>query len=342
MPSGRAARELQIIDPVLTGVARNFTPHGFAYGKVCPTIPVETISGQYPVYDDTYWFSTEADALMSDRAETPEIEFSWSTDTYLAKDYGLKASITPRERQQSRALGDPLRLERQKTRWLMKQLALRREVRLANVLRKTGTGNGKLTSGAAATAAFATSTAIEADWKTAKTTVYNLTGMVPNVAVVPYLKAYDMATNATLRDIFKYMVNSEAFIELGPGPDGETLMLPQVFHGTRLIVPMGALKQGGHEGAAKSLSEIWGTSVRFLYVDDNAAWGIPSTVYQFQHPVLSGDGRAAIPSDDADGESGPVVDRWTQNDPRKDYVRGMECVDEKVCAPDLGYELTGC
>ncbi len=341
MPSGRASRELQIVDVVLSQVARNFVPHGFAYGQVAPTIPVDVISGQYPVYDDAYWFSVEADARMSDRAETPEIELSWSTDSFLCQDYGLKVSITPRERQQAASQGNALRLESQKVRWLMTQLALRREVRLAAKLRTTGNG-GALTSGGNATAAFATSTAIEADWKTAKTAVYNLTGLTPNVAVVPYLKAYDMATNPTLRDIFKYQVNSEAYITLGPGPDGEQLMLPQVFHGTRLIIPMGALKQTGHEGAAKSLSEIWGSSVRFLYVDPNAGWGIPSTVYQFQHPVLSGDGRAAIPTDATDGESGPVVDRWSQADPRKDFIRAMECVDEKVCAPDLGYELQNC
>jgi hypothetical protein len=338
MPSGKATRELQVVDVVLTNVARNFTPSGYAYGQVCPTIGVDVLSGLYPVYDEAYWYSVEAEAKMSDRAETPEIDFSWSTDTFLCEDYGLKISITPRERQQAHAA---LRLETQKVRYLMKQLAQRREVRLANKLRKVGTGNGALTSGAAATAAFATSTAIEADWKTAKTAVYDLTGESPNVAIVPYKKAYDMATNATLRDIFKYQVNSETIIRLGTDGDGEEVFLPRWFQGTRLIVPKGAMKQSGHEGAAKSLSEIWGTSVRFLYVDPNAGWGVPSTVYQFQHAVLSGSGRASIPADDENGESGPVVDRWSQADPRKDFVRAMECVDEKVCAPDLGYELTG-
>src|SRR5581483_10181411 len=113
MPSGRASRELQIVDVVLSQVARNFVPHGFAYGQVAPTIPVDVISGQYPVYDDAYWFSVEADARMSDRAETPEIELSWSTDSFLCQDYGLKVSITPRERQQAASQGNALRLESQ-------------------------------------------------------------------------------------------------------------------------------------------------------------------------------------------------------------------------------------
>lgn len=342
MPTGKAAQQLQIVDIVLTQIARQFAPGGFVYGEVCPTIPVEVLSGQYPTYDERYFFAADGDNQLSDRAETPEIEFSWSTDSFLCKDYGLKVSITPRERQQTSqsSPGAALRLEASKVRFLMKQMALRREIRLAAKLRKT-TNGGKLTGGAAATAAFATSTAIEADWKSSLTAVYNLTGMTPNTAIVPYLKAYDMATNPTLRDIFKYITNTQAFITLGQDGDGEDILLPKVFHGTRIIVPKGSLKQSGHEGAAKSLSEVWGTSVIFLYVDPNAAWGIPSTVYQFQHPVLSSDGRAAIPAGDEDGESGPVVDRWMENDPRRDLIRAMESVDEKVCAPDLGFELTG-
>lgn len=338
MPSTRAARELQIYDPVLTQIARRFRPQGFVYDQLCPSIDVQTPSGQYPIFTDTYWFANEQSNKLSDREETPEIDFTWSMDSYLCEDYGFKTSITPRERQQAGATvggGPALRLEQTKVEFLQQQMANAREKRIAAVLKKSTTAGGQLTSGAAATTAFATSTVIEGDWKTAKTTVYNLTGFTPNVAVVPYLKAYDMATNTTLRDIFKYtMGSSDSFIRLGSDADGEDIFLPRWFQGTRLIIPKGALAQTGHEGAAKSLSEVWGSSVRFLYVAPNPGWGIPSVAYQFQHPVISGAGTA--------GSGGPVIDRWSKSDPRKDYIRAMECVDEKVCAPDLGYEMTGC
>jgi hypothetical protein len=333
MPSGRDARQLQVIDPVLTQVARRYRPQGFVYNQVCPTINVQTISGQYPVFDDRYWFANEQDNKISDRGETPEIEFAWSTDTFLTEDYGFKISITPRERQQAGSIGGAaLKLEQNKTEFLMQQMANAREKRLAAQLKHTGNG-GALTSTAAAGTAWATSTAIEANFKTAKTTVYNLTGLTPNVAIIPYLKAYDMATNATLRDIWKYQVNSENFIRLGADAEGEDIFIPRWFQGCRLLIPKGALAQTGKEGAAKSLSEVWGSSVRFLYVaQGGGGWGIPSTVYQFQHPVISGTASAG---------DGPVVDRWQENDPRKDVIRAMECIDEKVCAPDTGFELTG-
>jgi hypothetical protein len=334
MPAGRDARQLQVIDPVLTQIARQYRPHGFVYNDVCSTIPVDTLSGQYPVYDERYWFQNEQDNKISDRGETPEVEFAWSTDTYLCEDYGFKVSITPRERQQAGSVGgQALRLESSKTEFLMQQMANAREKRLANMLRKVGTGNGALTSGAAATTAFATSTVIESDFKTAKTAVYNLTGLTPNVAIVPYLKAYDMATNVELRKIWLYQVNSENFIKLGADDQGEDIFLPRWFQGCRLLVPKGALAQTAHEGAAKSLTEVWGTSVRFLYVaPSGGGWGIPSTVYQFSHEVISGSGRSG---------PGAVVDRWSENDPRKDVIRALECISEKVTAPDTGYEMTG-
>lgn len=333
MPSGRAGRELQVIDPVLTGVARQFRPQGFVYNEICPTINVQTLSGQYPVYDERYWFANEQSNKISDRGETPEIEFAWSMDTYLAEDYGFKISITPRERQQAGSVGGAaLRLESSKTEFLMQQMANAREKRLAAVLKKVANG-GQLTGGSAAGTAWATSTAVETDFKTAKTGVYNLTGITPNACIIPYLKAYDLATNSTLRDIWKYQVNSENYIKLGADADGEDIFLPRWFQGCRLLIPKGALAQTGHEGAAKSLTEVWGSSARFLYVaPGGGGWGIPSTCYQFQHPVISGSAQAS--------GDGAVIDRWSENDPRKDLIRAMECVDEKVCAPDLGYELT--
>jgi hypothetical protein len=332
---GRDARDLQIIDPVLTTVARQFRPHGFVYNAVCPSIPVSALSGQYPVYDSSYFFGDDVDNQLTDREETPEIEFKWSTDPYLCRDYGLKVSITPRERQQAAAGGLALRLEQSKTQFLMTRMATRRERRLAAKLTKAAGGAvGGLTGGGAVAGgtAWATSTTVETDLKTAKLAIYNITGMTPNVAIIPYAKAYDLATNATLRDIFKYFVNSGAFIQLGADDNGEDIFLPRFFQGLRLVVPKGTLVNTAHEGAASSLSDVWGTSVRLLYVDPQAAWGVPSTIYQFQAPVITGQGTAG---------SGPLVDRWRQPDPVKDLIRATECIDEKVCAPDLGYELTG-
>jgi hypothetical protein len=324
---GRDARDLQIIDPVLTQIARQFRPHGFVYNEICPTIQVQTLSGQYPVYDKAYFFGDDTSNAITDREEVPEIEFSWSTEPYLCQDYGLSISITPRERQQANAA---LRLEQSKTQFLMTRMAMRRERRLAEKLKK---GTGKLTFGKAASATFVASTKIEDDWKKAKLEIFNETGLTPNVAVVPYAKAYDMATNPTLREIWKYYVNSDAYVRLGADSEGEDIFLPRWFQGTKLVIPKGTLVNTGKEGAAFASEDVWGSSVRFLYVDPQAAWGTPSCVYQFQAPVVTGQGTAG---------SGPLIDRYRWPNPVKDVIRAVECVDERICAPELGLELTGC
>lgn len=331
MPTGKATRELQVFDPLLTGIARQLSPRGFVYDQIAPHIPVQAISGQYPVFDERYFFADDVETKVADRSETPEIELVWSTESYLCEDYALKASITPRERQQTAVTGDAIRLEASKVRQVQTRMALRRERRLAAALRKT-TNGGQLNLGAAAGTAWATSTTIESDVKTAKLAVYGATGLEPNVLLLPYPKAYDMATNATLRDIFKYVVNAENVIKLGQGADGEDILLPRSFHGLQIVIPKGAMYHSGNVKATKNLTEIWGSTARILYVNPDAGWGEPSVAYSFWHPPLTVTG---------DGASGPVVDTWTEKDPVKDLYRVTECVAEKVVAADLGYELTG-
>lgn len=326
MPGGKSPLDLQVFNPVLTEVARQYKPDGFVYDQLAPHIPVTTISGQYPTYDERYFFADDVETKVADRDATPEIDLVWSTDTYLCEDYALMSTITPRERVQ--AANAHLNLEMSKTNQVQVRMALRREKRLAAALKKTSNG-GQLNLGAAAGTAWATSTAIESDIKTAKLAVYNATGLIPNTLVLPYAKAYDVATNTTIRDIFKYVINAGKVIELDGSGDA---LLPSVIHGLKVVVPQGTLSHSGNVKATKSLSDVWGTSARILYVNPSAAWGEPSVAYSFWHAPLTVAG---------DGAQGPVVDTWSEKNPVKDCYRVTECVSEKICAPDAGYELSG-
>jgi hypothetical protein len=335
MPTvANSGADLQVFNPVLTNIARLYRPAGRIYDQICVSQAVDKISGQYITWDERYWFSNVDNNKVADQGQLHEIETYWSTDTYSCVDYGLKVGITPREQQQAANVGDLTNLRARKVSQLMDQMANQREKRLAALLRKT-TNSGSLNLGANATTAFASAAAgvIEGDWETAKSAVYNKTGILPNVAIIPYQKAVDMANNTALRDIFKYFVNSTGFISLGQTQGASNAMiLPQEFHGTRIVIPFGALAQTGHEGAAKSLSDVWGSSVRFVYVPEGQEVGNPATVYSFSHPVLSSDASASA-------GSGPVVSTYRTVDPTKEYVCAEECLAEKCTAPDTGYEL---
>lgn len=317
MPDVKAPRDLQIVDQVLTQIARQYRPHGFVYDQLAPRIQVEAESGRFPTYTLESFFgddsdTTEATTKVSDRAVTPEISFEWSTDTYYCEDYRLKFSITDKERRQAHAA---LKLEQSKLSGLLDRMALRREVRLANLLKTTGSG-GAITGGTSAPSVnWDQDTAtIEADIKTGALAVRGKIGLMTNTLVIDLEVAYAVALQADIREIIKYTVPGDRILLEGGG------ILPGQLHRHKLVIPE-VMRNTAKKGGSTSLSKIWGDDARLLYVAPNAGWGIPSVSYSF----------SVFPE---------VVDRWRDNDPPVEYVRAWEDVDEKVTAPDAGYTLT--
>lgn len=315
MPSNRALG-LQVVDPVLTTIARLYEPKGFIYNQLVSRVPVSLMSGLYPVFDDAFWLGSASlvqDAKVKDRAPSHEVDFEWSTEAYVAAEYALKVSITDLERQQSHPA---LRLERNKTRFLERQMQLVREVRLAALLNTINAG-GELDNANAATPAInwdIATAVIEEDLKSGVLTVYDATGNVPNALVIPYKVAYAMAVQEDIRAILNYQVTGQpqSFIQVG------ARLLPSILHGMNVIIPTGARRNIAREGATKSVTEIWGDEVRALYLDPQAGWGEPATVYKFEHTA-------------------PTITRWSIVDPDVDYIREKERVVEKVVGPTTGF-----
>lgn len=321
MPDARNSSALQIIDPVLTNVARQYKPEGFVYSQVAPAIPVDTRSGQYPTFSGFFGDDSDTDAQpIDDRAPTPEVSFDWSTDTYLVKDYRLKASITNTERSQANGA---LRLEQSKLTSLLTRMALRREVRIAAALRATGNG-GQLTGGSASPSTkwgAASGSTVEADVQTGWLAVRNKIGFGTNTMVLDEAVALKVASNSVIRDIVKYTIPGEQILVGGSA-------LPPILFGHKPLIAK-ALRNTAKKGATESLSAVWDDHVRLLYLaEGNGGWGIPSVAYSFTAPV-----------DGAPAGGDEVVDRYHENDPPVDYIRAWEAKTEKVCAPDAGYEL---
>lgn len=311
MPGTKSPRQLQIVDAVLTNLARAYKPQGLIYDQVMPTIPVELDSGLYPVFDG--FFDDDTDNKVSDRAMTPEVDFAWSTDSYFCEDYRLKASITAKEERNTNSV---IRLRQTKLEGVLTRMALRRERRAAALLRKT-TNGGQLNLGAAPSVNWDQATAtIEADIKTGAMAARDVTGMVTNAMIIPFKVAYEMAMQEDIRALLRWDVTGrpQNVLELGDR------LLPGVIHGHRVIIA-GGMYNSAKEGGTKSLTDIWGDHVRLIYLPNGGGgWGIPSTAYSFK----------AMPEE---------VDRWQEKDPPVEYVRAWECLDEKVTAPDLGYEI---
>lgn len=323
MPDARNSSALQIIDPVLSNIARQYAADGFVADQIFKPVAVAARSGQYPTFSGFFGDDSDADSLqpIDDRAPTPEVSFDWSTDTYLVQDYRLKASITGTERAQARAIGDPLHLEESKVKHLKTRMAIRKEVRGAAVLRATANG-GQLTGGTASPSTkWADDAAtIETDVTTGSLAVRGKIGFPTNTMVLDYKVAVTVAKQADIRELIKYTIPGERILAGG-------YELPPILFAHRPLVAM-ASRNTAKKGATESLSTVWDDHVRLLYIAENAAWGIPSVAYAFNAPI-----------DGAAGQS-QVVDRWRENDPPVEYVRAWEATDEKVCGPDAGYELS--
>ena len=180
MPANRA-RGLQIIDPFLSTIARRYKSAGFVATQVVPSLKVNKLSGQYPIFDRNYWFSEQTDNKGSDRAPSREVDYEWSTDTYLCEEYKLKTSLTDLEVDQAES---ELRLRQTKTEFLAQQMNLAREIRVAALLMPISLGgqlSTAMTSAPSVNWDQATAT-IEADLKTGKLAVYDAIGIEPNTA----------------------------------------------------------------------------------------------------------------------------------------------------------------
>lgn len=338
-PLGGGPDQLQIIDPVLTNIAVQFRPYGYVYDDIVAPQPVNTTKGQYPVFDVGGFFASGEDIEVADNAATPEVDFAWSMDDYHCRNYRRKVRLTREEYDQANTA---LRLETSKVLGMLGVMAGNRETRLANALKAVSNG-GKLTTEARSPivkwdeGTLSVPATIEEDLKSAARVVYKATGRRPNAVVYPRIVAEAIIKDPTVRELIKWQVG---FDVLGQADQ----ILPATLFGFRTIVVDGALNNTAPQGVTASLSEIWGNTVRLLYIDTKAGWGIPTTVYSFRAPLGGAGFAPASPNlvtqtEPMGGYSFAVVDRWMEPDPPANNIRAWEKVDEKVVAPSLGVEI---
>lgn len=352
---------LQIVDELLTTLAKQFKPHGFIYDDLVAPIPVNRNVGRYPIFDPASFFQNAGNLLVADDARTPMIDFNWSTDTYSCDDYRLQTKITRKEVLQA---SDVLRLGYSKTVGLLTTFASNREYRLAAKLQPTSVttayGSGAITGQFTNTASSPSTkwdagvsgseATIQKDLQAAALTVYKSCGVWPNTLVINKEVALAISADYTVRETVKYLVGTELLRVGGEAgqtsqPSGGAGILPATLFGFRVIVADGTLTNTARPGQTASLSDIWGNNARLLYCNPQAQWGVPATVYSFRGRVNEGAGEtqppaAIMPNDSgepgASSDSWTVVDRWWDYDPPAEHIRVWECVDEKVVAPETG------
>lgn len=312
MPS--VTNRSQLVNPLLTNVARNYQPEGFIYDQLIPTIPVSAEAFEYAVWESWHNFATDVETKTPDRGETREVDLEVSKEAAVAEDHALKISVSEREKNNSQ-----VNIRQAKVRTLQNRLLLAREVRAANLLdTQDATPAGGLDNSMDATPSNnwnVDAGAIESDIITAKEAVYDAIGIEPNTIVVPYKVANAISTQQDIREIFKYTVDGRQL--LGAGAN----ILPPEIWGLRVLVPRGR-RVTNAQGQTNTFADVWGDDVRVLYVNRGADIESPSVAYRFQ-------------------ARGPKVTTWYENDPDGvEWVRNSEGIlIEKVVAPHAGYVI---
>lgn len=320
---------LQLVDPVLTNLGVAFRPAGFVYDQVVTSLNVQADKGLYPVWDSDDLFRDDVDSRVSDRSETPEIDVGYSTASYNLQPYRLKVTISDEERGQAH---NALDFEAMKVRHLRDRMYLRRERRLANLLRSTANG-GQLSAGATPAVkwdAGATAT-IERDIRAARKAIRDASGQFADTIVMDWEVAYAIALDPTIREILKYTDDADKIIVQGDR------VLPRVLHGLNVVIATAQVNTARKGAGSQNRSTVWGDSVRIIKRAADDSWD-PATVYAIRGLVGT---RRPTAGSGEDGASASycLVDRWMTPDPPVDHIRMWEKVEERVTAPVTGYEI---
>lgn len=343
---------LQLVDEVLSNLAKQFRPDGYLYDEIATPIPVDYNIGRYPVFDPSTFFGGGTSALeVADDAPTPIVDFNWSHDVYQCQDRRRQTRITRKESLQA---NPALRLETSKTIGLLTQFATGREVRLATKLRASANGgqftNAAITPSVKWDAGTSGSPAtIQQDIQNGLLVAMKACGKRPNAIVFDYEVALAIANDYTLKQQLQYRIGPEMLSDsIATMLGGSGGVLPPRLFGLRVLVADGTMYNSARPGQAPTLTGVWGTSARLVYIDPNPAWGVPATAYAFRGRVTAGDSTqppgVLMPSGDGGMEPGPsgdwaIVERYYDVDPPGEHIRVWECVDDRVVAPELGVEI---
>lgn len=343
---------LQLVDLVLSNLARQYRPHGFIYDDIVAPQPVEFNHGKYPIFELAKFFNATGQAQVADDAGTPIVDAAYSTAPYACEDYRLRTRITRKERLQAHPA---LHLDVSKTTMLLGIMALEREQRLANKLRSEGNG-GKFTAAAVKPGkkwdlgTEKEPAEIQKDLQKAGQKVYKQTGLRPNTLIITEEIALAISQDPTIQQLIRYLAGVD-FVTSGNITGDSRLMsvaggsavLPKKLFGFDVLCADGVLVNTTPGGTTTNLNEVWGNTARLVYINKNAAWGIPTVAYSFKGKVTGDvtDQPAATISEQEPGGSGSwaVVDRWIEPDPPAENIRAWECVDENIVAPEAGIEI---
>lgn len=248
--------DLHPVDPVLTNFALGYMQgeNRFVATRAAVPVMVAEQSGTYFVFDKKYWFLDEMQRRVPGGPYASG-GYGVSTDTYATEQWALEHAIPDENRAANQSGAD---LESLGTQWLAGRALLRKE-RLLSALFATSvwtTDNTTSTKWSLST----TSTPVS-DIRTAKRTISQLTGFVPNTMICGEIVEDKLVVNNDITDRMKY--TQAATVETVRGALAALLGIGQ-------ILVAQAVYNTANEGTTASLSPIIDDDALICYQDPSA------------------------------------------------------------------------
>ena len=296
----------------------NFSVRAFSGGTyigpaLFPVVPVEKQSGVYPTITLADWLRRPQSTVRAPKTSPRRVQFSTSSDSYNCINYALSGDNS----YEDLANADrSMMLRRNTAGVVVQQLALDMEVRIASkVTSITNLGSGVVLASGSRWSNYSNSNPI-ADIRTGHAFIRGRTGIRANTLVFDYDTVEVLRTHPVILDLFKYT-------EGGFVTDQQ---LREVFKVQNILVA-DAIMENNLEGAASSITNVWGNIALLAYIEGAAA--APET-------ATFGLGFRWTPEGIA-----PAMQARTYPDPdpgkKAEVVEVGMYQDEKIIAKDLSY-----
>lgn len=294
----------------MTNLAIRWRNPAFIAPELMPIIAVMKEADKYYKF-----FKEELRRIDTKRAmgaESHEVKWKVTTNTYVAEEYALKGLVADRLRANSDAA---IRPEMTTTQKLLKWIMLDYEYRVQQLAQATGNVGSSSTPNPKWNG---TSPTIETDVDTAKNAVRQGAGVLPNKIVMSADVKDVVKKDSTVRNLIRYTMPAAANLLTS----GE---LPPVLWNLKVVVG-NSIQDTANEGQTVSIADVWNDNVWIGFVEptpsvDTLTWGFTMRVRQ--------GGRLEI-----------VVTKWRENARKGDMIEPSVIQAEEICATDCAYLLT--
>ena len=267
-----------------------------------PVVQVAKESDRYYIFDKAEWLRDQADTDRRPGTRAPRGGYTTSTANYVLNEMAQAHPIPDRIAANADSV---IRPYERGVNWCMEMVLLRRERHVATTVMVTGVW-GTDNSSATDWDDFSNGDPAN-DVNTAKRTVQEATGFVPNTMVIGQVVYDALVINPDALDRFKHTetgILTEAQVAQWLGIE-------------RLLVGK-ATRNTAAEGVAATMSPIFDDDALIMYVPTSPAMDEPAACYLFQ-------------------KDGVTTKRWREEAEGQDVVEASILTNIVVTASDAGY-----